>query len=44
MKRIALLLLTLLVLGGAERASAQDPVKLSPNLYKVVLETILFSL
>ena len=38
MRRSAFLLLTLLVLGGAKRALAQDPVKLSPNLYKVVLE------
>ena len=38
MRRSAFLLLTLLVLGGAKRALAQDPVRLSPNLYKVVLE------
>jgi len=38
MRRSVFLFLTLLVLGGAKSALAQDPVKLSPNLYKVVLE------
>jgi len=36
--RSTFLLLTALVLGGAKGAFAQDPVKLSPSLYKVVLE------
>lgn len=32
------LCVTLLVLGGANGALAQDPVKLSPNLYTVLME------
>ena len=38
MKQSTFLFLALLVLGGATGALAQDPVKLSPNLYTVVME------
>ena len=38
MRQRTCLLFTLLVLGGAKGALAQDPVKLSPNLYTVVME------
>lgn len=38
MRQRTCLFLTLLVLGGAKGALAQDPVKLSPNLYTVVME------
>ena len=38
MRRSVFLFLAAAVLGGAQVALAQDPVKLSPNLYKVLLE------
>ena len=38
MRRSALLLLALGVFAGAQDVQAQDPVKLSPNLYKILLE------
>jgi quercetin dioxygenase-like cupin family protein len=37
-RRSTCFFLALLVVGSAKGALAQDPVKLSPNLYKVVLE------
>ena len=38
MKGRVFLLIALGILGSARAALAQDPVKLSPNLYKVLLE------